>query len=68
MLLAGLFLWLKVGLINWDDPKNLKTNNLDEETQDLLDDYTTIALFGVDNRATGNYDSGNSDSIMMLQH
>ena len=65
LLLAGLFLWLKVGLINWDDLKNLKTNNLDEETQDLLDDYTTIALFGVDNRATGNYDSGNSDSIMI---
>lgn len=65
LLLAGLFLWLKVGLINWDDLKNLKTNNLDEETQDLLDDYTTIALFGVDNRSTGNYDSGNSDSIMI---
>ena len=65
LLLAGLFLWLKVGLINWDDLKNLKTNNLNEETQDLLDDYTTIALFGVDNRSTGNYDSGNSDSIMI---
>ena len=65
LLLAGLFLWLKVGLINWDDLKNLKTNNLDEETQDLLDDYTTIALFGVDNRLTGNYDSVNSDSIMI---
>lgn len=65
LLLAALFLWLKVGLINWDDLKNLKTNDLDEETQELLDDYTTIALFGVDNRSTGNYDTGNSDSIMI---
>ena len=65
LLLAALFLWLKVGLINWDDLKNLKTNNLDEETQELLDDYTTIALFGVDNRSNGNYDTGNSDSIMI---
>ena len=65
LLLAALFLWLKVGLINWDDLKDLKTNNLDEETQELLDDYTTIALFGVDNRSNGNYDTGNSDSIMI---
>ena len=65
LLLAALFLWLKVGLINWDDLKDLKTNDLDEETQELLDDYTTIALFGVDNRSNGNYDTGNSDSIMI---
>lgn len=65
LLLAALFLWLKVGLINWDDLKDLKTNDLDAETQELLDDYTTIALFGVDNRSTGNYDTGNSDSIMI---
>lgn len=65
LLLAALFVWLKVGMISWDDLKNLRTNNLDEETQELLDDYTTIALFGVDNRSNGNYESGNSDSIMI---
>lgn len=65
LLLAGLFVWLKFGLISWDDLKNLQTNDLDEETQDLLSDYTTIALFGVDNRSMGNYESGNSDSIMI---
>lgn len=65
LLLAGLFIWLKFGLISWDDLKNLQTNDLDEETQELLSDYTTIALFGVDNRSMGNYESGNSDSIMI---
>ncbi len=65
LLLIFLFLWLKVGLINWDDLKDLKTNKLDEETAEMLEGYTTIALFGVDNRSNGNYDTGNSDSIMI---
>ena len=65
LLLLFLFIWLKLGMINWDDLKNLRTNNLDAETEDLLDDYTNIALFGVDNRSNGNYESGNSDSIMI---
>ncbi len=29
-------------------------------------EYTNIALFGLDNRKSDNYDSGNSDSIMVL--
>ena len=65
LLLLFLFIWLKLGMINWDDLKNLRTNNLDAETEELLDDYTNIALFGVDNRSNGNYESGNSDSIMI---
>lgn len=31
----------------------------------MLDGYTTIAFFGVDNRSNGNFDSGNSDTIML---
>lgn len=65
LVLAFLFVWLKLGKINWDDLKNLRMNKLDDETADLLDGYTNIALFGVDNRSNGNYDSGNSDSIMV---
>lgn len=39
--------------------------NIDEETQEMLKGYTNIALFGLDNRSGGNYDSGNSDAIMI---
>ncbi len=28
--------------------------------------YTTIAFFGIDNRSNGNFESGNSDSIMLV--
>lgn len=65
LVLAFLFVWLKLGKISWDDLKNLRVNKLDDETSELLEGYTNIALFGVDNRSTGNYDSGNSDSIMV---
>lgn len=65
IVLAFLLVWLKLGKISWDDLKNLRVNKLDKETEELLDGYTNIALFGVDNRSNGNYDSGNSDSIMV---
>ncbi|MGN0343019.1 MAG: LCP family protein [Roseburia sp.] len=39
--------------------------NIDEETQQMLEGYTNIALFGLDNRSSGNYDTGNSDAIMI---
>ena len=65
LVLAFLFVWLKLGKISWDDLKNLRMNKLDDETKELLEGYTNIALFGVDNRSNGNYDSGNSDSIMV---
>ncbi len=65
LLLLFLFAWLKLGLINWDNLKNLRTNKLDDETAALLDGYTTVAFFGVDNRSAGHYEGGNSDSIMI---
>lgn len=67
LLFLSLFLvaWLKLGLINFDKIGEIATNDLDEETKEMLSGYTTIALFGVDNRSNGNYDSGNSDSIMI---
>ncbi len=38
---------------------------LDSETAEVLEGYTNIALFGLDNRDTGRYDGGNSDCIMI---
>ena len=43
----------------------LGNSGKDETTHAMLDGYTTIAFFGVDNRSNGNFDSGNSDTIML---
>jgi LCP family protein required for cell wall assembly len=40
-------------------------DDLDQNTLDSLEGYTNIALFGLDNRSSNNYDSGNSDVIMI---
>ena len=38
-----------------------------EEVVDVFEgEYTNIALFGIDNRSSSNYDTGNSDTIMIL--
>lgn len=67
ILLGGLFAWFKLGKINWDDidVSNIQTNELSVETQEVLKGYKTFAIFGVDNRTIGNYDTGNSDSVMV---
>ncbi|SCX91087.1 transcriptional attenuator, LytR family [Pseudobutyrivibrio sp. AR14] len=59
------FLWNKISKIDTGITYEKETNDLDEATVELLSNYTTIALFGVDNRSTGNTDSGNSDTIMI---
>ncbi|MCR4831770.1 MAG: hypothetical protein K5883_10005, partial [Pseudobutyrivibrio sp.] len=69
VLVIGLFLWNKIGKVNWDNNikmDKMEVNNLDTETEELLTNYTTLALFGVDNRSNGNLDSGNSDSIILV--
>ena len=70
ILLLILGLWMKFGRATWDDTidfdEDIEVNDLDAETEALLDEYTTLALFGVDNRSNGNYDSGNSDSMMIV--
>lgn len=66
-LLVGLYVYSKMskvditGEINEDDV-NIE---LDSQTAEALRGYTNIALFGLDNRETGNYDGGNSDCIMI---
>jgi len=68
VLLVVFFLWNKIGKVNWDniDMADMEVNELDTATEELLSNYTTIALFGVDNRSNGSLDSGNSDTIMLV--
>ena len=62
------FLWSKFGKVNWDNIQmdEVKTNNLDAATEEVLSNYKTFALFGVDNRSNGNLDTGNSDAIIIV--
>lgn len=62
VLLLCVFVWLKLGKI--------KTDKLNEDqmvVNELSSDegYTTIAIFGLDNRSNGKLSSGNSDVIMI---
>ena len=68
LLLIIFFFWNKFGKVNWDNINmdEIEVNNLDTETEELLSNYTTLALFGVDNRSNGNLDSGNSDTIILV--
>ncbi len=63
-----IFLWSKFGKVNWDNIQmdEVKTNNLDAATEEVLSNYKTFALFGVDNRSNGNLDTGNSDAIIIV--
>lgn len=67
-LLIGLLVYFKLNKVesgtgNIDkDEVNIE---LDSQTAEALEGFTNIALFGLDNRQTGNYDGGNSDTIMI---
>ena len=43
----------------------LQFNDLDPETEEAMSQYRTVALFGLDNRSNGNFNSGNSDTIII---
>lgn len=66
-LLVGLFIYSKMGKVEstGEIDRDEVGIDLDSETAEVLKGYTNIALFGLDNRATGNYDGGNSDCIMI---
>ena len=64
LLIGGVYVGSKLGMINFSQ-LIAGTNALDEETRKLMEGYTTIAVFGVDNRSNGDYDTGNSDVIML---
>lgn len=67
VLLAAVFVWLKLEKIDYNklDESDIRMNDLDESTDKVMEKYTVIALFGLDNRANGTYESGNSDTIML---
>lgn len=68
LIALGIFLNSKVSKMdvgNKIEKEVLQTNELTEETQEVLEKYTTIAMFGLDNRSNGNFAWGNSDVIMV---
>jgi LCP family protein required for cell wall assembly len=65
-LIAVIWVWNKIGKINFQgEMKDVKKNKLDSKTEKMLSGYTTIAIFGLDNRTNGTYKSGRSDTIMI---
>ena len=68
ILLAILYVWSFIGKIDFNpfDRDNAGINS-DLSMESILqqEGYTNIAIFGLDNRSGGNYDSGNSDVIMI---
>ncbi len=67
VLLVGLFGYSKLNKVDSTGEIGKEDVNieLDSETAEVLEGYTNIALFGLDNRDTGRYDGGNSDCIMI---
>lgn len=68
VLLAILYVWSFIGKIDFNpfDRENAGINSdLSGESILTQSGYTNIAIFGLDNRSSGNYNSGNSDVIMI---
>lgn len=69
ILAAVLYVVVKVSQIEKDtsfSPEEISVNEgISQESQEIMEDYTTIALFGLDNRSNGNLSKGNSDVIMI---
>ena len=67
-LLGILYVWSVVGKIDfnpfaWDDAGI--NEDLADDTLLKMKGYTNIALFGLDNRESGSYDTGHSDTIII---
>lgn len=74
LILGAALVWIwtkaKMDKINTDatfQAKDVRNEDLSKETRDVLGGYTTIALFGLDNRDSNSYNSGNSDVIMVAR-
>lgn len=69
VLAVVLFIVVKFSRIQKDpsfNQDNIEVNEgLSSESQEIMSNYTTIALFGLDNRSNGNLAKGNSDVIMI---
>ena len=69
IIVAGaLYVYSKLNLLNKKelDQSKVGKNQVSEETEQTFEGNTTIALFGLDNREQGVYDTGNSDVIMIM--
>ncbi|MCC8028408.1 MAG: LCP family protein [Lachnospiraceae bacterium] len=69
LVLAALFFYQKLNLLDTSyqvDRSQIEVNDVEEDTLAAFEGYTTIALFGLDNRTQGVYSSGNSDVILIL--
>ena len=69
LVLAGLWAMQKLDKIQTDDTfgEDVENKDLSVDTKAILGEYTTIALFGLDNRDNGNYKTGNSDVMMIAR-
>jgi LCP family protein required for cell wall assembly len=67
VLMAAYFVWMlqKVDYESMDESEAGINEDLDQNTLESLEGYTNIALFGLDNRSSNNYDTGNSDVVMI---
>jgi len=68
-LIYGVYTFSKVNNVTKTelDTTKVKVNeDIEETTEVSFTGYTTIALFGLDNRELGNYEAGNSDVIMII--
>ncbi len=63
LLLAVAFVASKLGKLDKQELTDVGIN--DDLDDDSLKGYTTLALFGVDNRSNGNFKSGNSDTMII---
>lgn len=63
VLLAAAFVLTKLGKMDKIRMENVEVNDgLDESG---MKGYTTLALFGIDNRSNGNFATGNSDTMII---
>ena len=69
ILAAVLYMVSKVSKIEQDvtfKPEDIKVNDeISSESMEIMEGYTSIALFGLDNRSNGNLSKGNSDVIII---
>lgn len=68
VVVTGFCFYNKLNLINTQelDQTKIAAGDISQETEAVFSGYTTIAIFGLDNRETGVYTAGNSDMIMIM--
>lgn len=64
---VGYYFWQKMQRMHTTEiaPEEIQMNEMAEEDKASMHGYTSIAIFGVDNRSNGTYTGGNSDTIII---